>query len=102
MEQEIKDKLNKLFNEDNKLEAKTVLVIKARPKLVVDEESDYGMELNDGYEFEVNAALPEIADGIAKLAIELPKNGFGEGSDTFFLSLINEYYKRLSSSTDVK
>lgn len=102
MEQEIKDKLNKMFNEDNKLEAKTILVIKSRPKLSVDEESDDGLELNEGYEFEVNAALPELADAIAKFAIELPKNDFGEGSDTFFLSMITEYYKKLISSTDVK
>ena len=101
MEQEIKDKLNKLFNEDNKLEAKTILVIKARPKLTVDD-NDEGMELNDGYEFEVNGALPEIADGIAKFALELPKNNFGEGSDTFFIQLVNEYFKKLTSSTDVK
>ena len=96
MEQEDKEKLEKLFNVDNKLEAKTILVIMTRPKLIVSDD-DTGMELNEGYEFEVNGALPELADGIAKLAYEMEPNGFGEGSGGYFVQLINEYYKKLIS-----
>lgn len=94
MEQEHKEQLNKLFNEDNQLRAKTLIVIKSRPKLTVDD-NDEGMELNEGYEFEVDGALPEIADGIAKMAFALEENGFGENSGGYFISLINEYYKKL-------
>lgn len=94
MEQEYKDKLNKMFSEDNQFEAKTILVIKSRPKLSVSDD-DTGMELNDGYEFEVDAAVPEVADGIAKFAAELPKNGFGEDSDRYFISLIGQYFDKL-------
>lgn len=96
MEEEIKDKLNKMFNEDNQLQAKTILFIKSRPRLTVSDD-DEGMELNDGYEFEVNGALPEIADSIAKLAFELDNQGFGEGSGEMFVSLILEYFKKLQN-----
>jgi len=89
-----REKLNKLFNEDNQLQAKTILVIKTGPKLVVSDD-DSGMELNDGYEFEVNGALPEIAESIAKMAIELDNNGFGKGSGEMFVNLIKEYFNKL-------
>lgn len=71
---------------------KTILVIKTKitPKIV-----DDGIELNDGYNFEVNGALPEIADGIAKMAKELPANGFGEGSDKYFITLIQQYFDKV-------
>lgn len=95
MEQEVKDKLNKLFNEDNQLKAETILTIKRRNKLTVADD-DSGMELNDGYEYEVNGAMPEIADAIAKFAKELPNNDFGETSDRYFIALIGEYFSRLS------
>lgn len=72
--------------------AKTILTIKTRPSLKATKK---GMTLNDGYDFDVNGALPEIADGIAKFAKELPKNGFGDHSDGYFITLINEYYKKL-------
>ena len=86
---------NKII-EENQLKAKTILTIKSRPKLTIDE-AEIGLELNEGYEFDVDGALPEIADGIAKLAAELEPNGFGENSGSYFISLINEYYKKLIS-----
>ena len=90
-----KEELEKII-EENQLKAKTILVIKSRPKLTIDE-AETGIELNEGYEFDVDGALPEIADGIAKLAAELEPNGFGENSGSYFISLINEYYKKLIS-----
>lgn len=96
MEQNEKEQLEKLFNEDNQLNAKTLLIIKSRPKLTVSED-DSGMELNDGYEFEVNGAIPEIADGIAKFAVVLEQNDFGENSSTYFIKLINEYFNKLTT-----
>lgn len=91
-----KEELNELMN--NKAKVKTLLVIKSKPVLSAKKK---GVELNEGYDFEVDGAIPEIADAIAKFAVELPKNGFGENSGSYFITLISEYYKRLSS-TDVK
>lgn len=96
MEQQDKEKLEKLFSEDNQLKAKTILVIKSRPKLSVSDNDD-GMELNEGYEFEVDGAIPEIADSIAKLAIEMEPNGFGENSGSYFINLIGEYFRKLTN-----
>lgn len=91
-----KEELNELMN--NEAKVKTLLVIKSKPVLSAKKK---GVELNEGYDFEVDGAIPEIADAIAKFAVELPKNGFGENSGSYFITLISEYYKRLSS-TDVK
>lgn len=88
------DELIKAFTEDNEFKGKTILTIKSKPSFSVDEEKT-GLELNDGYEFDVDGAVPEIADAIAKFAIELPKNGFGEDSDTYFITLISQYFEKL-------
>lgn len=52
-----------------------------------------GLELNEGYEYEINGALPQLADGFAKMLIELDKDTPNTGSG--LLTLINEYYKKL-------
>ena len=88
-----KEELNELIN--NEAKVKTLLVIKSKPVLSAKKK---GVELNEGYDFEVDGAIPEIADAIAKFAVELPKNGFGENSGSYFITLIGEYYKRLSST----
>ena len=89
-----KEELKKFIEENpNAMKARTILVIKSRPLLAATED---GAELNEGYEFEVNAALPEIADGIVKLAMELENNGFGEGSNKLFIQLINEFFNKLN------
>lgn len=95
-----KEYLNKLFDEDNQLKPETIFVIHRRPKLQVSDD-EQGMELNEGYDYYLNSPLPELADAIAKFAVELPNQGMGEGSDKYFVQLINEYLNRLSS-TDVK
>lgn len=69
-----------------------LLVIKTKNKLKATKK---GVEINQGYEFEVDGAMPEIADAIAKFAKELPKNGFGEHSDTYFITLIKQYFDKL-------
>lgn len=75
---------------------KTILVIKALEKL---KPTDEGVELNEGYEFETNGALPEIADGIAKMAVEIDKmQEIGEAGGAYFLGLILEYYKKIKES----
>ena len=90
-----KEELEQLKLQVENFEAtpKTILTIKTMPKLEVAE--DKGVTINDGYAFEVNGALPEIADGIAKLAFEMPKNGFGENSGKYFITLIGQYYTKL-------
>lgn len=93
-----KEKIEAAMNEG--IKPRKILTIISKPKLSVSED-EKGVELNDGYDFEVNGALPELADGIAKFARELPNNGFGPDSGSYFITLIGEYYKRLSS-TDVK
>lgn len=100
MEQKEKEYLNKLFDEDNQLKPETIFVIHRRPKLQVSDD-DQGMELNEGYDYYLDSPLPELADAIAKFAKELPNQGMGEGSDKYFVQLINEYLNRLSS-TDAK
>lgn len=92
MEKEELEQL-KLQVENFEATPKTILTIKTMPKLEVAE--DKGVTINDGYAFEVNGALPEIADGIAKLAFEMPKNGFGENSGNYFITLIGQYYTKL-------
>lgn len=74
---------------------KNILVIKAREALDPTEE---GVELNGGYEYDMNGAIPEIADGIAKMAIEMDgMKEFGENAGEYFLHLISEYYAWLKS-----
>lgn len=77
---------------NTEMRAKTILVIKTRPVFKAEQK---GLNLNEGYEFEVNGAIPELADSIAKLAKELPANDFGQDSDKYFLTLIMEYFKKL-------
>lgn len=88
-----KKTLEIIVEESNKeANSKTILVIKTKP---IFKATKKGAQLNDGYEFEVNGALPEIADGIAKFAFELEKNGFGKNSGPYFVSLISDYFNRL-------
>ena len=69
----------------------TILSIKVKP---VPLETNDGINLNEGYEFIVNGAIPQLADAISKMALEMPKNGFGDNSDAGFITLINEFYKK--------
>lgn len=72
---------------------KTILVVKALEKLTPEEN---GVELNEGYEYETNGAIPQIADGIAKMAIEMDKlPDMGQNAGGAFVSLIVEYYTKL-------
>lgn len=86
-----KEELEKIINE-NQAKGETILVITTRPILDTTED---GVNINDGFDFVVNGAIPQLADAIAKLALELPKNGFGENSDNGFIMYITEFYHRL-------
>lgn len=82
------------------MKEETIFTIQRKPILNISEDES-GIELNDGYNYTLNAALPEIADAIAKFAAELPNQGMGNNSDSYFIHLLNEYFHMLSS-TDVK
>ena len=93
MDNKAREEVLKAIDNENAQNLKTILVIKSKPKLSLDENDD--VTLNEGYEFEVDAAIPEIADAIAKFALELPKNGQGENSDTGFIQYINLFFSQL-------
>ena len=83
-------KATEVFNKEQ--EAINIFVVGRKP--IIDA-SKKGILLNDGYTYDVNGSIPEIADAIAKFAIELPNNGFGEQSDTMFIQLIRNYYDKI-------
>lgn len=59
--------------------------------------TEEGMELNEGYTFSVNGSLPQLADGIAKMAIEMDKDSeLGTNFGGAFLALVKQYYDQLS------
>lgn len=77
--------------EKTKIEDKTLLVIKSHPSLNTNKD---GIEVNEGYDFETDGALPEVAHGVAMFAVELEKNGYGKDSGAYFVYLIGEYFRK--------
>ena len=72
-----------------------VLNIKVIEKLTPDDE---GVNLNEGYEYDVNGTIPQLADGIAKMAIEMDKQpDLGDKAGGAFLALVEQYYLKLNS-----
>lgn len=69
---------------------KTILVIRSLEQL---NPTKKGLELNVGYEFDVDGPLPEVADGIAKMAKELDKMQ-PNNAGAYFIELINQFYKK--------
>lgn len=94
MDQLEKINMNKEELEKSSIKLTEILKIERKRDLSVTED-EQGMELNEGYEYTVNGAIPEIADGIAKLAIEMDKmTDLGERAGGYFLVLIGEYYNK--------
>ena len=72
-----------------------ILTINTIETLTANEE---GVELNEGYTFEVSGSIPQLADGIAKMAIEMDKDPeMGERGGGAFIALIMQYYESLNS-----
>lgn len=69
---------------------KTILVVRSLEQL---NPTKKGLELNVGYEFDVDGPLPEVADGIAKMAKELDKMQ-PNNAGAYFIELINQFYKK--------
>jgi len=73
--------------------SKVILKVEAIEGLV---NTDEGMELNEGYRFEINGSIPEVADGIAKMAAEMDMEPtFGDNGGGAFVALIVQYYNAL-------
>ena len=75
-----------------------ILIIRRRRSFEQAEDDDSKVELNEGYEFETDAPIPEIADGLAKMAIEMDKmEELGENGGLGFITLITEFYNKLKN-----
>ena len=84
-----------LKNMDPVTRTNTILNIKVVEKLIPEED---GVNLNEGYEYDVNGTIPQLADGIAKMAIEMDKQpDLGDKAGGAFLALIEQYYLKLNS-----
>jgi hypothetical protein len=74
---------------------KRILEIDTLETLIPKEE---GMELNEGYVYQVEGSIPQLADAIAKLAIEMDKSpDLGEQGGGSFIALISQFYEKLKS-----
>ena len=74
---------------------KTILNIKVIEKLTPE---DDGVDLNEGYEYDLNGSIPQVADGIAKMFIEMDKQeDMGQDAGGALLSLIQQYYMKLKA-----
>lgn len=70
----------------------TILEIQAVEKLKPEKD---GIELNEGYNYTMNGSIPQVADGIAKMAIEMDKlEEMGSNAGKGFIILIEQYYKK--------
>lgn len=69
---------------------KTILVVRSLEQL---NPTKKGLELNVGYEFDVDGPLPEVADGIAKMAKELDKMQ-PDNAGAYFIELIRQFYEK--------
>lgn len=90
------DNVEDIKNMSSVERTKTILVVKVIEKL---EPEDDGVTLNEGYQYEVDGAFPQIADGLAKMFIELDKDAsLGENAGGALLTLVNEYYTKLRTN----
>ena len=80
-------------DKDKSKREKVILTIKSLELL---EPTEEGMELNEGYDYEVNGSMPQLADGIAKMAIEMDKQeDMGHLAGGAFITLILQFYNKL-------
>lgn len=85
-----KDKINELKDAQFNTRRRLILEVQAIEILTPQEE---GVELNEGYDYKVDGAIPELADSLAKLAVEMDKDPeLGEKAGGAFLNLIQQYY----------
>ena len=84
---------------EDRTRLKQICIIHSVETLTPTEE---GIELNEGYSYEVDGSLPQLADSIAKLAIELDKEKetFGDNGGNLFIKLIVEFYNNLKEEIE--
>lgn len=69
---------------------KLILQVEAKETLIPGNE---GVFLNEGYSYELDGSIPQIADSIAKLAIQLDLDTtLGDNAGQMFINLIEQYY----------
>jgi len=89
METSSNDKLSKVTRNVTILKIEAIEILNPEEK---------GVTLNEGYTFEVDGALPQLADGIAKMALEMDRDtSFGINGGSAFLTLIDQFYNKLKS-----
>lgn len=83
-------------------ETRTVKILEVRKHEYVDLKQE-GVEINGGYEYDLNGNLAEVADGLAKLAIEMDKDkSMGDNAGGYFITLISQFYARQSGRLEAE
>lgn len=81
---------------EESIREKIILQIIVLEKLTPSEE---GVELNEGYRYSVDGSLPQLADSLAKLFLEMDKDeNLGENSGSVFLEILVDYYHKLKGN----
>ena len=87
--------IENLKNMDPISRTKTILEVKVIEKLTPE---DDGVDLNEGYEYNLNGSIPQVADGLAKMFIEMDKQtDMGQDAGGAVLNLIQQYYLKLKA-----
>jgi len=90
---DINDVIKDISNAGPVERTKTILEIKVIEKLSPEKD---GVELNEGYRYNVDGSLPQLADGLAKLAIEFDNDiKLGVNVGQAFLVLTAQYYEKM-------
>lgn len=89
------DQVSELLKGTGTTRKKRILEIDTLENLEPEKE---GMALNEGYEYTVDGAIPQLADALAKMAIEMDKDlSLGEAAGGMFITLIAQFYEKLKS-----
>ncbi len=82
------------MDEENKQSKRETTILVMKRLELLDAEED-GVNLNEGYAYDVNAPIAEVADGIAKMAIQLDEMLADQPhTGAYFIELIKQFYER--------
>ena len=90
MKEVVQEELDKVVPKEEVL-----LVIRKTTK---PETADEGVTIAEGYHYDINSTVAELAYAIAGLAKEMPNNDMGEGSDELFVTMIKEYLAKMKEA----
>jgi len=89
------------FNSQHR-ETRAVKILEVRKLEYIDLKAE-GVEINGGYEYDLNGNLAEVADGLVKLAIEMDKDkSMGDHAGAYFVTLISQFYARQSGRLEAE